>query len=160
MTLYVGAISGTSVDGIDLALVEIDSTITIRAARTADIPPKLRQTLKNLAHGVDDDVMQVGLADAELGDLIGTAIVKFLDDTGVEAQAIAAIGSHGQTIRHHPDVAHPFTVQIGDPTRIVERSGITTVADFRRRDIAAGGEAHRWYRSSTVRCSVYRTRTR
>ena len=140
MSLYVGAISGTSVDGIDLALVDVDSTITIRAAKTAEIPSRLRATLKNLAHKIDDDVMQVGLADAELGSVIGAAIADFLRETGVDAQDVTAIGSHGQTIRHHPDAAHPFTVQIGDPSRIVECTGITTVADFRRRDIAAGGE--------------------
>ncbi len=140
MPLYVGAISGTSVDGIDLALVDIDSTITVRAAKTAEIPSTLRTTLKNLAHRVDDDVMQVGLADAELGHQIGAAIADFLQEVGVDARSVTAIGSHGQTIRHHPEATYPFTVQIGDPSRIVERTGITTVADFRRRDIAAGGE--------------------
>ena len=140
MPLFVGTISGTSIDGIDLALVDIGSTISIEATHTAPIPSALRTRLRDLALARRDGVAEVGRADAELGDLIGQSIVEFLAAERVDAETITAIGSHGQTIRHHPDETRGFTVQIGDPSRIVEQTGITTVADFRRRDMAAAGE--------------------
>ncbi|MEQ8861581.1 MAG: anhydro-N-acetylmuramic acid kinase [Pseudomonadales bacterium] len=143
--VYLGAISGTSVDGLDLALIEITRSIRVLAAETIAIPDDLRNRLLDLgrpsrsAAGADAlDVL--GDADAALGDFIGGAVIDFLDGSGRRASEVTAIGSHGQTVRHRPAGAHPFTLQIGDPNRIAERTGITTVADFRRRDMAAGGE--------------------
>ena len=68
------------------------------------------------------------------------AVLALLTDTGVSTEAVSAIGQHGQTLRHHPSGDIPYTVQIGDPNRLAERTGITVVADFRRRDMAAGGQ--------------------
>jgi anhydro-N-acetylmuramic acid kinase len=78
--------------------------------------------------------------DALLGTFTGRALAAFLRDHGILPERIRAIGSHGQTIRHRPEANQPFTWQIGDPNRIAEVTGITTVADFRRRDMAAGGQ--------------------
>lgn len=138
--LYVGAISGTSVDGLDLALLEISSAITITAATTVALPEPLRRDLLTLGQTGQDDLDVLGRADATLGEFIGEAILRFLSDNGSSSAEITAIGSHGQTVRHRPTGTAPFTLQIGDPNRIAEAAGITTVADFRRRDIAAGGQ--------------------
>ncbi len=142
--VYLGAISGTSVDGLDLALVEISRTIRVLASDTVSVPDALRARLLDLGRpgsvAGGDGLDLLGDADAALGDFIGEAIITFLRSAGHAPDDVTAIGSHGQTVRHRPASEHPFTLQIGDPNRIVERSGITTVADFRRRDMAAGGQ--------------------
>ncbi len=138
--LYIGTISGTSVDALDLALLEISPRIRLVAAGAATFPEPLRKRLLALGQPEDDSIDAVGAADRELGEFIGTSISAFLAEHGISASQVRAIGSHGQTVRHRPDAAQPFTLQIGDPNLIAERTGITTVADFRRRDMAAGGQ--------------------
>jgi anhydro-N-acetylmuramic acid kinase len=137
---YVGTISGTSVDGLDLALVDLARGITLIATATAPFTESLRDTLLDLGQPGADDLDRIGEADAELGDFIGRSVNDFLERQALTGADVIAIGSHGQTIRHRPDARHPFTWQIGDPNRIAELTGITTVADFRRRDMAAAGQ--------------------
>ncbi len=140
-TLFVGAISGTSVDGLDLALVDIDDQhIELHASSTHSFSPELRSRLLALGQPGNDDLDRLGAADRALGLAIGRAINDFLDARSIDAQQVAAIGSHGQTVRHRPTGLQPFTWQIGDPNQIAETTGITCVADFRRRDMAAGGQ--------------------
>lgn len=139
---YIGLMSGTSLDGIDAVHVMIDDTsITHLAARTAPIPPELRQqTLELIASAHTANLDRLGMLDKQLGELFAQTALELLATTGKTPDTIHAIGSHGQTLWHRPDVTHPFTLQIGDPNRIAEITGITTVADFRRRDMAAGGQ--------------------
>lgn len=133
--------TGTSVDGLDLALIEDSTPPKILAGRTFPLPSALRDNLLHLVHDSSQaSIDLLGHSDVELGRCIGQAVVEFLNETGLSASAINAIGSHGQTVRHRPDSAFPFTMQIGDPHQIAEITGITTVADFRRRDMAAGGQ--------------------
>ena len=145
-SLYIGAMSGTSVDGLDLALVNMieskdELKIEIVDAKTVEISSELTKALLGLGQPGDDDLDQLGECDSLLGKFIGESINSYLKVLGIPGQDIAAIGSHGQTIRHRPPGARttPFTMQIGDPNSIAETTGITTVADFRRRDVAAGG---------------------
>ncbi len=139
--LYLGAISGTSLDGLDLALLEVgpDQLQTL-AGTTTPFPDDLRRDLTQLALGQVDDVDTLGHLDTQLGITIGEAILAFLQAQSLSPEQIRAIGSHGQTVRHRPDGDAPFSLQIGDPNQIVEITGIATVADFRRRDMAAGGQ--------------------
>ncbi|MCZ6856167.1 MAG: anhydro-N-acetylmuramic acid kinase, partial [Gammaproteobacteria bacterium] len=139
--VFVGVISGTSVDGLDLAVVEIADSIKILATVTAPLPPELRATLLALGQPGQDNIEDLGRADSALGQAVGNAINRLLEEQGIENDQVAAIGCHGQTVRHRPEGGSPFTLQIGDPNRIVEITGITTIADFRRRDMAAGGQA-------------------
>ena len=133
--------TGTSVDGLDLALIEVaGSEVNLVAQRTVPLPSGLRKTLLELGQGVDDNLDALGEADAALGRFIGEAARGFIVSQGLAADAVRAIGSHGQTVRHRPNGRNAFTLQIGDPNRIAELSGVTTVADFRRRDLAAGGQ--------------------
>lgn len=139
--LYLGLISGTSADGIDAALVSFEPAPRMLAARTVPYPAALRERVLALATreaaiALDD----YGRLDVEIGECFAAAALALLRDAGVDAAAVAAIGSHGQTVRHRPDGPHPFTLQIGDPWVIAERTGIATVADFRRADVAAGGQ--------------------
>ena len=101
----------------------------------------MRRELLRLGQGIDDTVDALGRADTALGRFIGESIAQFLAGLDLPEGEPHAIGSHGQTVRHRPAGTAPFTLQIGDPNLIAEVTGITTVADFRRRDMAAGGEA-------------------
>ena len=144
--LYVGLMSGTSIDAIDSAVLRCSGdNISILANREHPIPSTTRQRIAALSHSGPDEIEQMGKLDRELGLLFAEATLALLADANIPAQNITAIGSHGQTIRHRPHSAghsrqESFTLQIGDPNTIAELTGITTVADFRRRDIAAGGE--------------------
>ena len=138
--LCLGAISGTSVDGLDLAAVEIgEQGIALVASDTCELPGELRDALIRLGQ-TDQDLEAFGRADAQFGRFIGESILAFLERENLPKEKVQAIGSHGQTVRHRPDGPFPFTLQIGDPSLIAEIAGIPTVADFRRRDMAAGGQ--------------------
>ncbi len=101
----------------------------------------MRNALIRLGQARDDSLDQIGHVDTDLGKFIGESIARFLSGLNLSDGEPRAIGSHGQTVRHRPHGPSPFTMQIGDPSLIAEITGITTVADFRRRDMAAGGEA-------------------
>ena len=141
MALYVGAISGTSVDGLDLALVEtITSRPKVLASTTVLFPTELQTRIVALAQMQVRDLKTLGRVHAALGTFTGHAIKEFLKSEGITRDKIRAVGSHGQTVHHDPKGIEAFSLQIGDPSRIAEITGIDTVADFRSRDIAAGGE--------------------
>ena len=139
--LFVGLISGTSVDGVDAALVHFAATPILRYARTYPMPETLAQEVLLLSQTVGNVSLDaLGRLDTRLGESFAAAALQLLQDAGVSANAIHALGSHGQTLRHRPQGDAPFTMQLGDAHVIAERTGITTVADFRRRDVAAGGQ--------------------
>ncbi len=142
--IFIGCISGTSVDGLDLAALALSEKETRwLAATTVDLPDGLRAALLALGQPGKDDLDLLGHTDAALGDFIAEAVRDFIAASNLDVSAVAAIGSHGQTVRHRPQPAATgpaFTMQIGDPNRIAEGTGITTIADFRRRDMAAGGQ--------------------
>lgn len=139
--LYVGLISGTSADAIDAGLVEIEGDrIQLVDARSVPYPRQLQQRIRRAFF---EDPLRPGTI-SELDLLVGHS---FADATGallqqaqVEPQQVTAIGSHGQTLRHEPDIAQPYSLQVGDGAVIAQRTGITTVIDFRRADIDAGGQ--------------------
>ena len=142
---FLGLMSGTSADGIDAALVRFDEGDAHAApillhARTHAWQPALRERL--LALGQQAAMLtldEVGELDVRIGQAFAAAALATLFEAGLTARDVAAIGSHGQTLRHHPDGDAPFTLQLGDAHVIAERCGIPVVADFRRRDVAAGG---------------------
>jgi len=142
-SLYLGLISGTSADGIDAALVRFageDGLPQLVFGRTYPWEPALRARLVELGQKsalltLDD----LGELDVRIGRAFAQAAGAALADSGTPADAVAAIGSHGQTLRHRPQGEFPYTLQLGDPSTIAERSGVRVVADFRRRDVAAGG---------------------
>lgn len=138
---YLGLISGTSADGIDAALVRFSPQPALAAAHTFAYPTDLHAQILALSQqGANLTLDDIGVLDARIGEAFAEAAEALIADSGIERAAIHAIGSHGQTLRHRPDLGTPFTMQLGDASRIAERTGITTVADFRRRDIAAGGQ--------------------
>nr|VFK15687.1 MAG: anhydro-N-acetylmuramic acid kinase [Candidatus Kentron sp. LPFa] len=141
MSLFIGLLSGTSMDGIDAALVDFSTSDPILvASRVHPLPVGLRERLVAACGQTQDHVEEIASLDALLGHLFADAAIELIRQAGCHPNDIRAIGSHGQTIRHRPDAKTPFTVQIADPNIIAERAGVTTVADFRRRDMAAGGQ--------------------
>jgi anhydro-N-acetylmuramic acid kinase len=138
--LFVGTLSGTSVDGIDAALVRFSPRPELVASRAVKFPEDMRLELLALATPGENEIDRLGQADVRLGRLFAEAINTLLKQAGVSASHVRAIGSHGQTVRHRPALAHPFTLQIGDPTVIAAATGIPVVADFRRKDLALGGQ--------------------
>jgi|CXWL01.1.fsa_nt_gi anhydro-N-acetylmuramic acid kinase len=138
--LFLGLISGTSADGIDVALVRFEPELELIAGQTFPYPGAIRERAIALMHAPVVSLEDLGSLDVEIGEAFAQAALALLAQAGVAPSQISALGSHGQTVRHRPWLAHPFTLQIGDPNRIAERTGIRTVADFRRRDVAAGGQ--------------------
>lgn len=140
--LYIGLMSGTSADAIDAVVVDLQSIPQLLAQHTLLLPAKTRQQIHALSLPSDNEIDRMGALDVDLGQLFAQASLELLAKTGIHPAQIIAIGSHGQTIRHRPPGSPKgvFTLQIGDPNQIVELTGITTVADFRRRDMAAAGQ--------------------
>jgi anhydro-N-acetylmuramic acid kinase len=139
---YIGLMSGTSVDAVDAALVTIsaEGKPVLIASRAHPIPPAMRGEIQALMRAGTNEIERLGELDMALGGLFAEAANALIRQAGLDKKNIRAIGSHGQTLRHRPRAAHPFTLQIGNPSVIAECTGITTVADFRARDIAAGGQ--------------------
>ncbi len=142
MAYYIGLMSGTSVDSIDAVLVDFQqpSQTTLVATHGHAIPGELRRQLLDLNSTPRITLNDLGELDHQLGHLFADATEALIDQAGATREQIVAIGSHGQTIYHAPNGPRPFTMQIGDPNIIAERCGITTIADLRRRDVAAGGQ--------------------
>lgn len=137
--LFIGLMSGTSLDGVDAVILERSpEQDLIRHTGFEPYPNELRDTLLALQHPAQDELHQTALVSNQLAHLYAKAVKQVLASSGLAAQRIAAIGCHGQTIRHRPEAA--YTLQIGNPALLAELTGITVVSDFRSRDIAAGGQ--------------------
>src|SRR3989441_1513671 len=131
--------SGTSVDGVDAVLADFSASPlrSIAAAHVA-FPASLRAELNALQRSGEDEIHRAALAANALMDCCAAAVAAVLRQAGIGRSQIAAIGVHGQTVRHRPDLE--YTTQLANPARLAEATGITVVADFRSRDVAAGGE--------------------
>lgn len=140
--LYIGLMSGTSLDGIDAALVDFSAN-QARLVEFVYLP--LEEKLKNTLQRVSKPdtlitLKEYGALDVQVGHIFAEAVNALLTKASMPVEMITAIGSHGVTVQHNPNGHFPFSLQIGDPNIIAELTGITTVADFRRRDLAAGGQ--------------------
>ena len=130
--------SGTSLDGVDCALVDLSGSPALVATGFLPYPTALKLALLELSQSGSDEIERAGRLAVELSELYATSVNQLLAQAGVGAAGIEAIGCHGQTVRHRPESG--FTVQLANPALLAERTGITVVADFRSRDIAAGGQ--------------------
>ena len=139
--LYIGLMSGTSVDAIDAAIVDYGSSPPkLISSHAYKIDSQTKLEIEKLCTPGESELDQAGQLDVKLGKIFANAALSVIAKAGLESHDIQAIGCHGQTIRHRPNLPQPFTLQIGDPNTIAYLTGITTVADFRRRDMAAGGQ--------------------
>lgn len=138
---YIGLMSGTSADGIDAALVDFSQPQpVILATHYTPYHSELRQKILALCKQGDNEIHRLGELDVLLGSAFAQTVNQLLRKQNISPSEIIAIGSHGQTIRHFPHQPARFTLQIGDPNIIATETGITTIADFRRKDVALGGQ--------------------
>jgi anhydro-N-acetylmuramic acid kinase len=142
--IYLGLMSGTSIDSIDVAAVEFtqnNGTPVLLGSHSHPIPETLKQQILTLCLPGSDSVQLLCETDNLLGELFAEAALTLISSLNIRTQQIAAIGSHGQTVRHSPPGADrlAYSQQIADPTIIAARTGCTVVADFRRADMALGG---------------------
>jgi len=156
--LYIGLMSGTSLDGVDGVLVDFAATASsgprVLASHGQPLPAALRAELLALNQVGPDELHRAAVAAHQLTLIYAEVVAALLGASGVSPGEVRAIGAHGQTVRHHPPGAllrarrvsaddpdfPPYTLQLNQPGLLAERSGITVVADFRSRDIAAGGQ--------------------
>lgn len=152
-SLYIGLMSGTSADGVDAVLAEISQPFQFRVLDTLaePYPECFRKQLLELALSEQISKQALGEAGFYLAGYFSTATQQLIKQNKLQADQITAIGCHGHTIDHAPDSQTPYTTQIGDHARVAELTGITCIADFRSRDIAAGGQGaplvpafHQW----------------
>ncbi len=140
----IGIMSGTSLDAVDLALVEIEEgkikEYVLRSFRSFPINPDLREKTLQASIPESGDVSLICELNFALGHLYAEGVLNLLYEEGLKGEDIDLIGCHGQTIYHKPRARVPSTLQIGEAGVIAERTGITTISNFRSRDIAAGGE--------------------
>lgn len=137
--LYVGLMSGTSLDGIDAALVDFSRNQPVCIATAyLPYPPELKQETLVLQSSGNDELRRAALLANRLAELYAAAVDLLLSQAGIPAAAVRAVGCHGQTVRHVP--GRGYTLQLNNPALLAELTGITVVADFRSRDIAAGGQ--------------------
>ena len=140
---FIGLMSGTSMDGVDTVLVEFkqNNSLSLIQTHSHPIPEELRSRLiDTIDPNWSGSLSNFGTLHQELGKLFADATIQLLLQTDLNKNQIHAIGSHGQTLWHQPDGEYPFSLQLGDANLIAELTGIKTVADFRSRDIAAGGQ--------------------
>jgi anhydro-N-acetylmuramic acid kinase len=137
--LYIGLMSGTSVDGVDAVLADFSvAPCRTRARRHVPFDDGLRAELNALQQSGGDELRRAALAANALMDCCALAVAGVIVDADVQAPDVAAVGLHGQTLRHRPELQ--FTVQLANPARLAEACRIAVVADFRSRDVAAGGQ--------------------
>lgn len=138
--LFIGALSGTSIDSIDVALVRFAPQPQLVATHSLGYPEFLRAELLALCGPGENEIDRLGQADVQVGRWFAQAVNELLAKSTLQPGAVRAIGSHGQTIRHRPEGSAPFTLQIGDPNIIAAVTGLPVVGDFRRKDLALGGQ--------------------
>ena len=154
---FLGLISGTSVDGVDAALCDFgERRCTVVAARTFAYPPAISDRIQALISSGEGRLAEIGAVDIAVGRFFADCAVALLRSAGVKSIDVAAIGHHGQTIWHEPALPEPFSWQIGDANSVAAITGIGTVADLRRLDMALGGQGaplvpafHEWLFAGT-----------
>lgn len=160
MEYFIGMNSGTSMDAIDVAIVEFDEhqhKLKLLNTYNHAIPPEIQKQTMDISQEGNITLQTFGELDHQWGLLFAEAITETLSQAELTAKDITAIGSHGQAIWHAPNATHASTIQIGDPNIIAKRTNITTIADFRRGDLALGGQGaplapifHHWLFASEV----------
>lgn len=140
-SVYLGLISGTSADGVDACAVSFDEHHQPQqhGALTLAYDPELRQTIFTVQER-NMSLHELGQLDTRIGEYFASAAIQLMRTLSIDSASIVAIGSHGQTLHHRPDCSYPYSLQLGNPSLISERTQTTTVAHFRQKDIAAGGQ--------------------
>lgn len=138
---FIGVMSGTSLDGVDVVLAAINENLVAQqASLTYPIPVAIKEDILAICQGQQLTLSQLGQLDTRLGRLFADAVLALMRQENLQASEVIAIGCHGQTVWHEPTGDAPHTMQIGDNNQIAAHTGVTVVGDFRRRDMALGGQ--------------------
>ncbi len=138
---FIGVMSGTSLDGVDVVLAAINENIVAQQASLSyPIPVNLKEDILAICQGQQLTLSQLGRLDTRLGRLFSDAVLALMRQQNLQPEDIVAIGCHGQTVWHEPTGDAPHTMQIGENNQIAAHTGVTVVGDFRRRDMALGGQ--------------------
>ncbi|YCI80049.1 anhydro-N-acetylmuramic acid kinase [Enterobacteriaceae bacterium] len=138
---YIGVMSGTSLDGVDVVLAAIDEHLVAQQASLSwPMPVALKEEVLAVCQGQTLTLAQLGRLDTRLGRLFADAVQALMKQEGLRPEDVMAVGCHGQTVWHEPQGDAPHSLQIGDNNQITARTGVTVVGDFRRRDMALGGQ--------------------
>lgn len=138
-SLFVGLMTGTSLDGIDAVLADFpNDRPQLRAHVHHALAGELRDALLRLNQSGENELHRAAVAGQHLAHAYAAAVGELLLEAGIEARDVRAVGAHGQTVRHRPDSG--YTIQVNAPAALAELTGIDVVADFRSRDVAAGGQ--------------------
>lgn len=142
ISYYIGTLSGTSIDAIDLALIAVDKNkkLQLIASYQQEIPIHLQQQLQQLCLPQHNELVHFGQADREFSMVTSQGVLQLLQQAQLQPKDIIAIGSHGQTIRHHPNLTPAFTLQLGCPATLAVQTGIDVISHFRQKDVALGGQ--------------------
>jgi anhydro-N-acetylmuramic acid kinase len=161
LNLYIGLMSGTSLDGIDVALCDIgNKRCTLKAYYFLEMPEELKE---EILFAIDETttLKQIGEIDHKLALFFANGVNLLLEEQNLQAEDIVAIGSHGQTVWHEPNGDYPFSMQLGNPSLLATNTNIDVVADFRAKDVAVGGEGapfapafHQFLFSDIESCAV------
>ncbi len=144
--LYIGLMSGTSMDGIDAALVDFSQTersgarAKLISTHSHAWPDDTQRALIDARNISDDKLFSLSSLDSQTAEIFANACFRLIDNTSYQSQDIIAIGNHGQTIRHRPDIDNPFSLQIGNAKKLAELTRIDVISDFRTADIKVGGQ--------------------
>jgi anhydro-N-acetylmuramic acid kinase len=139
--LYIGLMSGTSLDGADVVLVDFHADRgTLLSAVTTPFPEALTARLRALVHAPVASLKELGTLDTALGNFFANCVQESISAAGLDPTNIVAVGHSGHTVFHKPQQPDPFTIQLGDPSVIAATTGIDTICDFRRMDVALGGQ--------------------
>ncbi|MFA6196720.1 MAG: anhydro-N-acetylmuramic acid kinase [Sulfurimonas sp.] len=137
---YIGVMSGTSLDGVDVVLCDIDNS-KCRLISSSEYPFDA-ELKKDILHAINAPITLefIGHLDTRLGELYARTIATFIEEKNISVSEVRAIGLHGQTLWHQPNGDAPFSMQLGNPNVVTAKTGISVVCDFRRKDIANGGQ--------------------
>lgn len=138
-TIYIGLMSGTSLDGVDVVAIQFGPSPQILASTMQKFPEALHGQLLALCAPADNEIERLGIADVQLGLFYAECVNTLIDSAGLNKHDIAAIGCHGQTIRHHPG-ANGFSLQIGSADALATKTNIVVVNNFRNKDMVLGGQ--------------------
>ena len=141
MGIYIGLMSGTSVDSVDSVVVDfIENNVKIINKKSYPIEDDLKNRIFSSVYKESVQQKEIKLLDKELGELFGRAAKEIIQDSSISSKDIKAIGSHGQTIKHSPEGPKPFSLQVGSAMEITKITGIKTITNFREADVKAGGQ--------------------
>lgn len=150
---YIGVMSGTSLDGVDVVLAAIDENMVAQqASLTWPIPVSLKEDILSICRGQQLTLSQLGQLDVRLGALFAEAVLALMRKENLQPQDVVAIGCHGQTVWHEPTGDAPHTLQIGDNNQIVAKTGVTVVGIFVAAILRWAGRVRRWCQRSITRC--------